>query len=200
MDHRSFENAGVLLANRPAEEEVCLRALIPLVYEELRHIAHQRLHQRFAQHSLQTTELAHEAYLRMSQRPELRILNQAHFFALAALLMRQILIDQARRSNAAKREGGLQVTLTSRVALVDGKSVDLIALDQALQKLTRMDPQQAQVVELRYFGGLSVDESAEVLRISPSTVKRLWASARLWLYQQLAHTPERVRNAEADDE
>jgi RNA polymerase sigma factor (TIGR02999 family) len=161
-----------------------LRSLIPLVYDELRRVAHHHLQAERGGHTLQSTALVNEAYLRLvKQEPQLE--NRAHFFAVASRLMRQILVEYARNRNAAKRDGGWKLTLDEAIAKPDRRSLDLITLDDALTELSRLDAQQGRIVELRYFGGLSIEETAHALDISPATVKRDWATARIWLYREL---------------
>jgi RNA polymerase sigma factor (TIGR02999 family) len=164
-----------------------LNALIPLVYDELRRLAHNHLNRERSGHTLQSTALVNEAYMRLV-RQDLEISNRAHFFAVSSHLMRQILVDYARRHRAVKRGDGLdKLTLNEAAALLPGKSnFDLLALDEALDELGRMDPQQARVVELRFFGGLSIEETADVVGISQATVKRDWATAKAWLHRELS--------------
>jgi RNA polymerase sigma factor (TIGR02999 family) len=164
-----------------------LNALIPLVYDELRRLAHNHLNRERSGHTLQSTALVNEAYMRLV-RQDLEINNRAHFFAVSSHLMRQILVDYARRHRAVKRGDGLdKLTLHEAAALLPGKSnFDLLALDEALNELGQMDPQQARVVELRFFGGLSIEETADVVGISQATVKRDWATARAWLHRELS--------------
>jgi RNA polymerase sigma factor (TIGR02999 family) len=161
-----------------------LRSLIPLVYDELRRVAHHHLQAERDGHTLQSTALVNEAYLRlMKQEPQLE--NRAHFFAVASRLMRQILVEYARNRNAAKRDGGWKLTLDEAIAKPDRRSLDLVTLDDALTELSRLDAQQGHIVELRYFGGLSIEETAHALDISPATVKRDWSTARVWLHREL---------------
>jgi RNA polymerase sigma factor (TIGR02999 family) len=163
-----------------------LDALMPLVYNELRHIAQRYLREERPGHTLQSTALVNEAYVRMVEQNFPQWQNRAHFFAVAAQLMRQILVDHARSYRAAKRGGGV-----CKLALDEAEEnpfpvdVDVVALDDALKALATMDEQQSRVVELKFFGGLSIDDTAEVLGISPSTVKRDWTTARAWLYREL---------------
>ena len=161
-------------------------ALLPIVYQELRRLAASYLRRERPGQTLQPTALVHEAYLRlMKDRPE-RWQNRAHFCAIAAHSMRQILIERARARGAQKR-GGAQPRVTLDEALVAGESpsVDLVALDEALGRLEQIDPEQARLVELRFFGGLTIEETAEAMKISPATVKRHWAVARAWLAREL---------------
>lgn len=159
--------------------------LIPLVYDELRRLARQCLAGQRSDHTLQSTALVHEAYLRLVDCDSVHWQNRAQFFALAAKLMRQVLVDHARTRNAAKRDGGIRLTLQDALSLSKKRSVDLIGLDDALNELARLDAQQSQIVELRFFGGLSIEDTSHVLGISPATVKREWATARTWLYQEM---------------
>ena len=163
-----------------------LDSLLPIVYQELRRLAASYLRRERPGQTLQPTALVHEAYLRlMKDRPD-RWQNRAHFCAIAAHSMRQILIERARARGALKR-GGAQPRVTLDEGLVAGgqRSFDLIALDEALERLAQFDPEQARLVELRFFGGLTVEETAEALNISPATVKRHWAAARAWLAREL---------------
>lgn len=167
-----------------------LDALLPVVYEELRRLAAAYLRRERPGQTLQPTALVHEAYLRlMKDRPD-RWQNRAHFCAIAAHSMRQILIERARARGARKR-GGAQPRVTLDEGLVAGESpsVDLVALNEALDRLEAMDPEQARLVELRYFGGLTIEETAEAMNISPASVKRHWAVARAWLARELAGEP-----------
>lgn len=160
--------------------------LFPLVYEELRAIARRRTASG-SDRTLGTTALVHEAYLKLFDRTRLTVNDRKHFFALAARAMRQILIDHARRRGAAKRGGDLRrLDLDDATIAVDDRAGELLALDEALQRLARLDERMARVVELRFFGGLSVEETAEVLEVDPRTVKRDWRKARAVLYQELS--------------
>ena len=160
--------------------------LFPLVYDELRRLARRCLSGERPDHTLQSTALVHEAYLRLVDHSSVHPDHRVHFFALAAQLMRRVLVDHARMRSAAKRGGKcLTVTLSEAIAQPKQRELDLMALDAALQELSRIDPQQAQVVEMRFFAGLSIDDTAQALRISPATVKRDWATARAWLYREM---------------
>lgn len=165
--------------------------LIPLVYDELRRIAHRVLSQQGRDHTLQSTALVHEAYLRLVGHTSVQWDNRAHFFAVAAQLMRRILMDYVRMRQAKKR-GGECVTLSleEEIALPAGRDVDLVALDDALNQLGVLDERQCQLVELRFFGGLTIDEISRVLEISPATVKREWSTARLWLLRQITRSAQ----------
>jgi RNA polymerase sigma factor (TIGR02999 family) len=163
-----------------------LEAILPLVYNELRRLARYQLRQQRPNHTLQTTGLVHEAYLRLAGEESLRVENRSHFLGIAAQLMRWILVDYERNRRAAKRGAGLTlITLDSRIASPQ-RDVDLLALDEALDRLTKLDSQQSQIIELRYFGGLSIEDTSEFLGISPATVKRSWASARAWLRREMS--------------
>jgi len=176
-----------LLAQWGAGDRDALRALIPLLYQDLHHMAHRHLRKARPGHTLQTTALVNEAYLRLEQNRHARFQNRSHFVAICALLMRQILIGHERTRRAAKRgAGGENLTLDDAHAVLKGRPIDLIALDDALNDLARLDPQQSRIVELRFFGGLSIEETAEVLGMSPATVKRHWSTARLWLHREMS--------------
>jgi RNA polymerase sigma factor (TIGR02999 family) len=137
---------------------------------------------------LQSTALVHEAYLCLMKQSPMDFENRAHFFAVCSQLMRQILVQYARRRNAAKRDGGYKLTLDESIAPARSRSVNLLALDDALNELAKVDPQQCRIVELRFFTGLSIEETSQVLGISPATVKRDWNTAKLWLYNQIRRT------------
>jgi len=179
-----------LLANWNAQDPHALTAILPVVYDELRALAHRYLRKQRPQHTLQSTALVHEAYLRLKKQKDLHFEQPNQFFALAALIMRQVLVDYARSRQAAKRDGGWRLSLDDCSSLLRGKSVELVALDDALKDLARLDAQQSRIVELRFFGGLSIEETAEVLGVSPATVKRHWASARIWLFRELSKTSQ----------
>lgn len=167
--------------DRAAREE-----LIPLLYQDLRRLARRTLADRQANHTLQSTALVHEAYLRLTARDRARWQNREHFFAVAATAMRHIVVDHARRRHAAKRGAGqTMVRLDESFAPAQHRELDVAALDDALTALAALDPAQSQVVELRFFGGLSIEAVAKVMGISPATVKREWATARSWLFAEL---------------
>ena len=175
-----------LLANWGTGDQEAFRALVPLLYDDLRRIAHQHLRKVRADHTLQTTALVHEAYLRLEKFPQSQILNRSHFLAVCALLMRQILTRYERTRRAAKRGNGApNLTLDNAESAMTRRPVDLLALDDALDGLARLDPQQSRIVELRFFGGLSIEDTADVLGIAPATVKRHWSTARVWLHQEM---------------
>jgi RNA polymerase sigma factor (TIGR02999 family) len=165
-----------------------MESVLPLIYGELRQRARRQLREQRKDHTLRTTALIHEAFLRLSEDKKFRVENREHFLGIAAQLMRWILVDHERRRRAAKRGSGVTcVSLGEAMAAEAGlqTDVDVLALDQALTQLAALDEQQSQIVELRYFGGLSIEQTAEFLGISPATVKRDWASARAWLLREL---------------
>lgn len=159
--------------------------LLPLVYNELRRLAHSYLARERQGMTLQTTALVHEAYMKLIDQHSVDFRNRAQFFALSAQAMRRILIDNARRHNAEKRGSGMKVSLEDVAEVSHEVNDRLIELDLALQELEEFDPAQARIVELRYFGGLTVEETAEVMNISTATVKREWTMARAWLYEKV---------------
>lgn len=165
-------------------DQHALEKLTPIVYAELYRLARYYMSGERAGHSLQTTALVNEAYLRLTDYNRMQWQNRAHFFAVSAQLMRRILVDHARRHNI-KRGGGVKHVSLEDTAVVREQDENLVVLDDALQALARFDSRKAQVVELRFFGGLSVDETAEVLKVSPITVMRDWTTARAWLYRQM---------------
>ncbi len=175
-----------LLAKWRAGDEQALEALVPLVYDELRRLAHRYLRHERPDHTLQSTALVHEVYLRLLKQGTHEFENRAHFFAISAQLIRQILVEYARRRKAAKRNEGRTVMLDDSMSLLKARSVDLVALDNALNGLSELDPRQSRIVELRFFGGLSVEETSIVLGISPATVKRDWATAKVWLHHEIS--------------
>ena len=179
-------NITQLLKQWSDGDERALDRLTPLVYEELRQQAARYLRRERPGHTMQTTALINEAYLRLIDAKEVRWQGRAHFFAIAANLMRRILVDHARQRNAAKRGGSpIHVTLDRIVATAKQSDIDVLEIDEALTKLAAIDRQQAQIVELRFFSGLSVEETAAALGISPRTVKRDWSVARAWLRREI---------------
>jgi len=163
-----------------------LEAILPLVYNELRQLARSKLRQQRPNHTLQTTALVHEAYLRLAEETSLHVENRAHFLGIAAQLMRWILVDYERNRRAAKRGAGVTLLTLDPSVSSPQRDVDLLALDEALERLCKLDSQQGQIIELRYFGGLSIEDTSEFLGISPATVKRSWASARAWLRREMS--------------
>ena len=175
-----------LLARWREGDHEALQTLVPLLYDELRRLAHQNLRKARPDHTLQTTALVHEAYLRLDKQHAPQFQNRDHFVAICALLMRQILTGYERTRRAAKRGGGgTAITLDDAGLAEKQRTLDLIALDDALNGLALLDPQQSQIVELRFFGGLSIEETAKLLELSPATIKRHWATARVWLHREL---------------
>ena len=195
---RSCASCEVSQLNVPAENDVstllqawtkgdqsALDRLAPIVYEELHRLARYYMSGEQGGHSLQATALVNEAYLRLVDCKRMQWQNRAHFFAVSAQLMRRILVDHARRRNLKRGAGFQHVELDETAVVGNGPDQNLAALDDAMQELARIDPRKAQVVELRFFGGLSVEETAEVLKVSPVTVMRDWSMARAWLYREL---------------
>ena len=167
-------------------DRAALDRLTPIVYDELRRLARHYMRGERPGHSLQTTALVNEAYMRLVDYKRMQWQNRSHFFAVSAQLMRRILVEHARRHNL-KRGGGVQHIALEQTALVGGdRAADLVALDHAMEALAKFDPRKVQVVEMRFFGGLSVEETAEVLKVSPVTVMRDWSTAKAWLYRELA--------------
>ena len=167
-------------------DQKALEKLVPLVYDELRRIARRYMEREPAGHTLQTTALVNEAYLRLVEQKSMKWQNRAHFFGISAQLMRRILVSMARARHASKRGGeARQVSLDEALVISEERAVELVALDEAMNELAALDPRRSRVVELRYFGGLSVEETAEVLKISPETVMRDWKRAKAWLYTEL---------------
>jgi len=168
-------------------DQAALDKLMPLIYAELKVMAKRYMSREDPAHTLQTTALINETYLRLVEQPERRWQNRAHFFGVAAQVMRHILVDYARARHNLKRGGEAQViSLDEAAAVSRGQAAELVALDDALTALAALDRRQAQVVELRYFGGLSVEETAEILKVSPDTVRRDWRLAKMWLLRELS--------------
>jgi RNA polymerase sigma factor (TIGR02999 family) len=179
--------AGVtrLLAQWADGDRKAMEDLLPLVYDELRRLASSYLRRENPGHTLQSTALVHEAYLRLVDQ-DVNWQSRAHFFGIAAQMMRRILVDYARAKNAEKRgDGACKVTLEEGLLSTESRDVDILALDQALTRLAEFDKQQSQIVELRFFGGLSIEDTAEILKVSPATVKRDWAMAKAWLFREM---------------
>lgn len=169
-------------------KQEALGELLPLVYEELRRMAKRYMNSQPSGHTLQTTALIHEAYLKLADRKEKRWQNRAHFFAVAASAMRHILVDHARSRQAEKRGGATEIISLEDVAIVsDERAAEIVALDDAIKNLSALEERKGRVVELRYFGGLSVEETAEVLKVSPETVMRDWRFAKTWLLRELSN-------------
>ncbi len=185
MTVRAEDLTGLLIEWREGDPSA-LEKLTPLVYDELRRIAHRYMQRERNGHTLQTTALVNEAYLRLAGQQKIQWQSRAHFFAVSAQVMRHILIDHARRRHYAKRGGeASQVQLEDTAAMSQQRAAELVALDDALDELANLDPRKARVVELRYFGGLSLEETAEVLEISVMTVRRDWRAAKAWLFRRM---------------
>lgn len=177
-----------LLLRWKGGDQKSLEDLLPLVYSELRRLARHHLRGERSDHTLQSTALVHEAYLRLVKPAPLRVESRSHFFALASQLMREILVDHARSRKAGKRAGGSRLTLDEAAELSRSKDVDVLALDDALNELSKMSPRQSRIVELRFFGGLSIEQTSEFLGVSSATVEREWTVARAWLYREINRT------------
>ena len=184
MDHRDV--TGLLVKWGQGEEGV-IDQILPAVYDELRRIAGRFIHRERIDHTLQPTALINEAYLRLVDQRQVTVNNRAHFFGIAARVMRQILVEHARARHAAKRGGtAIHVQLDEGLHGIDQSAAELVTLDEALERLAKMDAQQSRIVELRYFGGLTIEETAEALKVSPATVKRSWTVARAWLKREVS--------------
>jgi RNA polymerase sigma-70 factor (ECF subfamily) len=167
-------------------DQEALEALMPLVYNELKRLAGSYLRRERPDHTLQSAALVNEAYLRLVDQTQTRWQNKAHFYGIAAQMMRRILADHARGHNAAKRGAGIpELELDETIVQAQSRNIDVLDLEEALQKLEKLDPQQGKIVELRFFSGLSIEDTANVLSISPATVKRDWAAARAWLFREV---------------
>jgi RNA polymerase sigma-70 factor, ECF subfamily len=175
-----------LLQDWSEGDESALERLIPLVYDELHRLAHQHMRREKAGHILQTSALINEAYLRLVDRPRIHWENRAQFFGIAARVMRRILVDEARKRKSDKRGGeAIHVTLNEATNVAHGQAANVVSLDDALKTLETIDPRQSKIVELRFFGGLSIEETAEVLKVSPGTIMRDWTFARAWLKNEM---------------
>ena len=181
------ENLTQLLVDWSNGDAQALERLIPLVYQDLRRIAQRYLRSESPGHTLQSTALVHEAYLRLIDQRKTRWQNRAHFFGISAQLIRRILVDYARARKAGKRGGyAARIQFDEALGVPEQQNPDLVVLDDCLKALSGIDPQQARVVELRYFAGLTVEETAEVMHVSPTTVKRDWRVAKAWLHREMA--------------
>jgi RNA polymerase sigma factor (TIGR02999 family) len=186
MNGPGMENITQLLIEVTNRNSAAVDVLLPLIYDELRSLAANYLRRERSNHTLEPTALVHEAYLRMVDQTQVNWQNRAHFFGVAAQMMRRILVDHARAHNAEKRGQDFQkLSLDENIDKSDERSSELIALDDALATLSQMDEQKGRIVELRFFGGLSIDETAEVLGVSAPTIKRQWRMAKAWLYGQV---------------
>ena len=187
-DMASTRSVTALLADWSRGDQTALEQLLPLVYSELRRIAARQLRSERANHTLQPTALVHEVYLRLVDQRQVDWKNRAHFLGVAAQTMRRVLVDHARRHVARKRGDGVQcVSIDDAADLAASQEVPLLALDLALARLENVDPSLAKIVELRAFGGLTIDEAAHVLNVSPSTAKRDWRTAKAWLSRELGY-------------
>jgi RNA polymerase sigma factor (TIGR02999 family) len=180
--------ATELLQNWKQGDENALQDLLPLVYNELRRLAHYHLQSERPDHTLQSTALVHEAYMRMVGQRPVQFQNRAHFMAIASRLMRQILVDYARERSAGKRDGGCRIGFEFAEALPVSGDSELLALDDALEQLSRIDERQAKIVEMKFFGGLSAPDISRILGLSRITVDRDWATARVWLHREMRRT------------
>jgi RNA polymerase sigma-70 factor (ECF subfamily) len=179
-----------LLVNWSQGNQAALDQLIPMVYPELRRLARRYMGQENSHHTLQTSALINEAYLRLVKHQSTEWQDRAHFFAAAAQVMRRILVDHARRNRYAKRGAGAEHVPLDDVAVVNqGRAAEFIALDDALKRLAEIDPRKSQLVEFRFFGGLTVEETAEVMKLAPITIKREWRSAKAWLMREIGSQP-----------
>jgi RNA polymerase sigma factor (TIGR02999 family) len=184
---KDAENITDLLVSYGRGDKESLDKLMPVVYDELRRQAARYLRREQPGHTLQTTALIHEAYVRLVDQRNVQWQNRAHFFGIAAQMMRRILVDHARTKKRAKRGGSdIKVSLDDATVAVKGQDLDVVAVDEALTRLAKIDEQQSRVVELRFFSGLTVEETAEVMGISPATVKRDWSMAKAWLHRELS--------------
>lgn len=189
MNQEAEQNITQLLIELTDGNKEAVNEILPLIYTELRKLAGGYLRKERGSHTLQPTALVHEAYMKLIDQRQIKWQNRAHFFGIAAQVMRRILLDYARKHKAEKRGGAEEnLALEENLIVVQGeKSAELLALDEALENLAKIDRMKAKIVELRYFGGLSVEETAEVLGVSQITVKRHWRMAKAWLYGQLAN-------------
>jgi RNA polymerase sigma factor (TIGR02999 family) len=203
----SAKSVTQLLIDWRDGDETALDKLMPLVYQELRRLAHRYMRRERPGHMLQTTALINEAYLKLVDHKGMRWQNRAHFYAVAAQAMRRILVDNARARKYAKRGGGApMIELDEATTVAEKRATELVALDDALKDLAALDERKSRIVELRYFGGLSIDETAEVLNISAATVMRDWATAKAWLLREISPSSEvfaakkpSKKKAQADD-
>jgi RNA polymerase sigma factor (TIGR02999 family) len=179
-----------LLVRWSKGDKDALQSLIPVVYKELRQLAHNHLQREQRRQTVQTATVVHEAYLRMAKYSPRALRDRKQFFAMASGIMRQVLVDHARERHARKRDAGIKVELTPEMAPITSRELDLLTLDEALGRLEKLDPRQSRIVQLRFFGGLSIEETSEVLGMSPSTVTRDWLTARAWLQRHMLHKRE----------
>src|SRR5436190_6193042 len=186
MVQKSTHEVTQLLIEWSNGDKAALDKLMPLIYDELRRLAHHYMSREQPGHSLQTTAVVNEAYLRLVNREAVQWQNRAHFFAIAAQLMRSILVDHARSYAYAKRGGGARkIALDEAMIISEERAAEVVALDEALGQLAEIDPRQSRIVEMRFFGGLTIEETAEVLSLSPATIKREWSTAKAWLFHEM---------------
>ncbi|MES1260246.1 MAG: sigma-70 family RNA polymerase sigma factor [Acidobacteriota bacterium] len=182
----SAPEVTALLVDWSNGDQRALEELMPLVYGELRRLAGSHLRRERSDHTLQSTALVHEAFLRLVNQRNVHWRSRAHFYGIAAQMIRRILVDHARARQAGKRgSGAIKLELDEAMAVSPQCELDLVGLDEALERLTALDARQGRIVELRFFAGLSVEETAEVMQVSPATIKREWSSARAWLYREI---------------
>lgn len=177
-----------LMARWEAGDQAAFNSLMALLYDELHRLAHQRLGYRQGDQTLNTTALVHETYMRLAGHPPRELNDCRQFFALAATVMRNVLVDHARERLAAKRRAGIRLELSPEMVVTNARDVELLSLDKALSTLARLDERQSRIIELRFFAGLSIEDTAEVLGMSPATVKRDWMTARAWLHDAISTT------------
>jgi len=191
MATRSPEGITQLLERWSQGDEEALDQLMPLVYGELRRLAGAYLRRERSNHTLQSTALVHEAFMRLVQQQDVQWRNRAHFYAIAAQMIRRILVDYARSQHAEKRgSGAIKLALDEAMAVPQtGADIDLLGLNDALDRLAELDERQGKIVELRFFAGLSIEETAEVMHLSPASIKREWQTARAWLFREMTRTP-----------
>ena len=186
MSTQASDNITQLLIDLSNGDRAAVDILLPVIYDELRKLASNYLRRERPDHTLQPTALVHEAYLRLVDQTRVNWQNRAHFFGVAAQIMRRLLVDHARKFNAEKRGHDFQkLSLDENIDRAVERSSELIALDEALKSLAEFDEQKARLVELRYFGGLSIEETADVLGVTPTTIKRHWRFAKAWLYEEM---------------
>jgi RNA polymerase sigma-70 factor (ECF subfamily) len=189
MTQSSTHEVTQLLIEWSNGDKAALDKLMPLIHEELQRLAHHYMSRERPGHTLQTTALIDEAYLRLINRKDVHWQNRAHFFAIAAQVMRSILVDHARSHAYAKRGGGARkIAFEDAMLVTQERAAEVVALDDALKALASFDPQQSRIVELRFFGGLTIEETAEAMGLSPATIKREWTSAKAWLYHEVANS------------
>jgi RNA polymerase sigma factor (TIGR02999 family) len=184
-DNADRDQVSQLLSRWTEGDQEAFNALIPIVYKELRKIAHNRLRAERFNLTLETTAVVHEGYLRLARHQPQTLSDRSQFFAMASAIMRQVLVDHARERQSQKRDAGIKVELTPELSPVAARDVDMLALDEALSSLAKLDPRQGRIVELRFFAGLTIEETSEVLGMSLATVKREWLTARAWLQRHM---------------